>query len=242
VAFLGASTVQDLLGGKFPLSMELWKGLEYVLIIAGALVLLSPVEWFFRQRVRRWSASLGRDVTARYATVAEVDAMYQLCASFYDREDHVVNRDSLKAFMQANPQTVKVFSRKGQDVGIYIVFALNKDGARKLLDGSIRSAQALNSKHAVRAMRWAYGLYVTNICARGSGPRGMIVRGKVLGSLKEDVRKQIESHRSIRYVFARMANANGGRLIRKYGFTKTLASQPDEQVWKREIALRLPED
>jgi len=176
-------------------------------------------------------------ISERYARSTEVEEVFRICRGFYARDDHVINRDSLQCFMSTSSRTVKIFEKDKQPVGLYIVFAINGEAVRKIRDGTIPNAQALNARHAVRDRGKPAGLYVTNICASG-----FIARGRAVESLKEDLADRIRRHRSIKYVFARMANDDGGRLIRKYGFKKIHENLPDQQVWNWEVVPRLPEE
>jgi hypothetical protein len=234
LGFMGVSSVQAAFTGGVQagtLSWYVWWGLRITCLAIAIILLLSPMRWLYR-----WIPEcLERGVEVRYANPAEADEVYRLCRGFYTRDDHVINRDSLEAFLKANRNTAKIFKKNGQQVGLYIVFAINAQAVAALRNGKILSAQELNSRHAVTAMNKAKGLYVTNICARGK-----IVRGVVLKHLKQEIVRDLQKYRGIQFVFARMANEDGGRLIRKYQFEKVHRDWPDQQIWQYEVVPKLP--
>jgi hypothetical protein len=236
LGFLGVSYVQTAATGGVPpgtLGWYVWLAVRILFLAITVILLVSPMRWLYR-----WIPEcLERGVEVRYATPAEADEVFRLCRGFYTRDDHVINRDSLEAFLRANHNTAKVFTKKGQQVGLYILFAINGHAVTALRNGKILSAQELNTHHAVTSMSKAKGLYVTNICARGK-----IVRGVVLKHLKQEIVRDLQRHRGIQFVFARMANEDGGRLIRKYQFEKIHRDWPDQQIWQYEVVPKLPEN
>jgi hypothetical protein len=195
----------------------------------GLAVLWITLAWI----VRRIKGILGRGITERYAKRTEVDEVLRVCRGFYDRDDHVINRDSLDAFMQANSRTAKLFYKDGQAVGVYIVFSINRDAVRKFLDRTFMDAQHLNARHAVNDRGKPAGLYVTNIAARGTSAKGLATQ-----SLMKDLEQRTSQYRSITHVFGRMANKDGARLIRKSGFEKIEPNLHDEQVWQYRVTAR----
>lgn len=233
LGFIGVSNVEKFvhIGDQ-----SVWRLLQYSLFAVALLLLLSPIEWICRRITQGRRASRARNIVARYAKPDEADEIFRFCRTFYDRDDHVINRSSLEDFLKANPNTAKIFTKNGEPVGLYIVFAINKEACRRLLDCSIVSAQQLNAKYAIRQMRWATGLYVTNVCGRGT-----LVRGIVLQELKNDLKRYLVDHRSIRYLFARMANEDGARIIKKNQFAKISNHQCDQQIWKYEVGLKIPD-
>ncbi len=178
---------------------------------------------------------LGRGVSERYADPSEVDEVWRICRSFYTHDDHVININSLRDFMTINRRTAKIFFKDNKPVGLYIIFPIRIDAVRKFLDGTFSNAQALNHLHATKDRGKPSGLYVTNICAEG-----IVVRGKALESLLLDIRQRIATNPCIRHVFARMANGDGSRIIRKYHFQKIHQHLPDLQVWVYHVTPALP--
>jgi hypothetical protein len=181
---------------------------------------------------RRIQKVLFRGISERFAGPNETEIVHRLCRSFYDRDDHVINLEPLRAFMSANKHTAKLFYKKGQSepVGLYIVFAITKEAANKYLAGDFKNAQVLTARHAVCDRGKPAALYVTNIAASGFS-----AKGKALESLELDLRQRSSVHRSICHVFVRRANEDGGRIISKYGFQKIFPEGPDEQIWRRSI-------
>lgn len=235
LAFLGASGVQAFFPSTRPVNWYAWELVRYGLLAAGVLLLFLPVEWFCRRMTERWRESVARSIQVRYVKAEEAEEAYKLCWKFYTREDHVINRDSLAAFLKANPNTAKIFSKNGKAVGLYIIFAIKKAAVRKILDGTIQTAQDLNEAHAVSAWQKATGLYVTNVAAEGIMNRGVLMQ-----QLEKDLATYVTRYPSIKFVFARMANADGSRILRKNGFTKTRQTSPDTQIWKYEVGPNLP--
>ena len=118
-------------------------------------------------------------------------------------------------------------------VGLYIVFAINREAVRRYLDGTFTNAQVLRAKYAVSERGRPVGLYVSNIAANPT----VSARGIATEVLRNDLIQLIRRYRSIEYIFARVANADGERLIRREGFEKIRADLPKEQIWKKHIAL-----
>lgn len=234
VSAIGLPAIGQFLSQPATISRPVWRLLLWTpLAVVGALLVWYIAEWMVKRRL----VALGRGISERFADASEADEVHRICRTFYTRDDHVINRASLADFMSLNQRTAKLFVKDGETVGLYIVFSLKSEGVRKLLDGSIVSAQQLNRAYAVKDRGAPAGLYVTNICARG-----VAARGKALESLLRDITERLTRHRSIKFVFARMANEDGGRLIRQYGFRKIHPDLPDAQIWKYDVTPKIPED
>jgi len=221
-----ADYINKLGGPRIP---DKWTSLSFFFAI-GLWIAAIVAFWLLRQAGRQIVTVLRRGIEERYARADEVDEVYRVCCSLYHREDHIINKQSLREFMATNSRTAKFFFKNGEPVGIYIVFSINREAVRKYLDGSFNSAQQLHTRNAVGDRGKPAGLYVTNIAAHGLSARGMAIE-----SLKSDLKARIRAHRSIEYVFGRMANEDGARIIRKAGFYKIHPHNPDEQVWQYHV-------
>ena len=221
-----ADYINKLGGPKIP---EKWNSVAFFSSI-GLWVAALVTYWLLSVAGRQIMTVLRRGIEERYAHADEVDLVYKVCCSLYHREDHIINKQSLQEFMKANSHTAKIFYKNGGPVGIYIVFSINREAVRRYLDGSFTNAQQLHARNAISDRGKPTGLYVTNVAAEGLSARGMAVE-----SLKKDIAQRIHTHRSIEYVFGRMANEDGSRILRKAGFYKIHPHLPDEQVWQYHV-------
>lgn len=201
-------------------------------VAVGCLLVWYAVEWYHQRRL----VDLGREISERYADVSELDMVHAFCCTFYTRDDHVINRDSLRDFMAVNHRTVKLFYRGDQPVGLYIIFSIKSDAVRRILDGSITTAQQLNRAYAVKDRGAPAGLYVTNICGTGT-----IARGTATMSIIRDILERYNRHRTIRYVFGRNANRDGGEILKNNDFKRINENMPDLQIWKFDLTAKLSE-
>jgi hypothetical protein len=196
--------------------------------------------WIRKRRQERMEQRIAKrlaQITARYATVDDVDKLWEfLFECYHRREDHVINRESLRDFVSINARTAKMFMRGDTIVGAFIVFAINTDAVRKLLAETITSAQQLSRRYAVR-LRPA-GLYITNVCGRDAFSQENAKR-----TMKNDLKDFINSgHGTVRYLFGRMANKDGARILRATGFEKINEAGPDQQVWKKFVGPKITDD
>ncbi len=200
-----------------------WKLVWWAGGVALGLVSLWFALYFLARRRRR---KMARGVTERYASPAESQNVWQICRGFYDRDDQVINATSLKAFMEKNGHTAKIFEKNNQVVGVSVIFSLNTLAMKDILSGKITSAQELGGAHAVKARPRA--LYVTNIAA----DEHAIHRGIAHRSLLMDLVRRVRELPTVEWVFARRGSADGGDLLDKYDFRKIDENGPDLQIWK----------
>ena len=162
----------------------------------------------------------------------KLNMVHDLCRGFYPRrEDHVINKDSLRDFMLKNSRTAKIFFKDNKPVGLYIVFSINAEAVRRYRSGDFVSAQVLNKRFAVGDRGEPAGLYVTNIAADGISARGLAIE-----SMEDDLKGRPYNQR-YGYVFARYApeNLDGPRLLRKFHFQPIFPDRPDQQIWQRTL-------
>ncbi len=233
LGFFGFSFFANLYTHPSNLSRLQWRLILWTPFAAVTLWVL----WYALERAFFYGLrARGRGISERFALPTEVEEVWRICRTFYTQDDHVINIDSLRDFMNTNRRTAKIFFKDGKPVGLYIIFPIRIDAVRKFLDGTFSSAQSLNRLHAIKDRGKPSGLYVTNICAEG-----IVVRGKALESMLLDIRERIAANPCIRHIFARMANDDGGRIIRKYKFEKIQQHLSNRQVWAYHVNPSLPD-